>query len=261
MNNSNDTLRFSITNHQSAVLPYSMGFEPSEDYSDWFIENTNEDAYTWNIIASQGHLGPSCARYDYSAWIPANDWIITKCVHLQSGRTYRLRFWEKVEDSAWPESMAVYVGSAPISSSLSTLILDLPALSNSGWNLQAPLFTIPSDGFYYIGWKCYSQAMMFNLYLDDIYLEEATVGKADEASPGSFTVYPNPGDGRFFIADLNNLDDEKIIEVTDPLGNILLSTSQTASIMKIDLSQQAAGIYWVRIITGKEISVLRLIKR
>jgi uncharacterized protein YfiM (DUF2279 family) len=260
-NFSNDTLRFSITNHHSALLPYSMGFESTEDYSEWSFENTNEDAYTWNIIASQGHLGPSCARYDYSSWIPANDWIITKCLHLQSGKTYRLQFWEKIEDPAWPESIAVYLGNAPTSASLNTVILDLPVLSNSSWNSYAPLFTVPSDGFYYIGWKCYSQAMMFNLYLDDILLEETTVGIENNTSARSFSVYPNPGDGRFFISDLSTMNDEKLIEITDPLGNILRTMTETSNKIEIDLSQQSAGVYWIRIITGKEISVLRLIKR
>lgn len=256
----NDTLISTVTNHHSAVLPYSMGFEPTEDYSEWTIENVNEDVYTWSIVPTQGHLGPACARYDYSSWLPANDWIITKCLYLTTGITYRLRFEYKIEDAFWPESMAVYLGNAPVSTSLNTLIIDLPGLTNASWTPASPLFTVPSEGFYYIGWKCYSEALMFNLYLDDIYLEETTVD-VSEQDPASFMVYPNPSDGQYYITDMRNTSGEKVIEVMDMMGSIILRKTETASTFELDLSMLPSGIYLARFKTDAASSSIRLIKR
>lgn len=225
--NENDTLIHTVINQHSAVLPYSMGFEASEDYSEWTIENTNEDSYTWSVIPSEGHAAPSCARYPYSAWVAADDWLITKCLHLIAGKTYRLRFQYKVEDPNWAENMAVYVGPAAVSTSLNTLIINMPGLTNASWTLAQPLFSVPSSGFYYIGWKCYSPALMFNLYLDDIYLEETTLDIISEDSQASFNIFPNPGKGLFTLTDNSNSINEKTIEITDIMGTLILSAKSS----------------------------------
>jgi hypothetical protein len=257
----NDTVTFNITNHLSAILPYSMGFETTEDYSEWVIEDVNEDGYTWSIISSEGHNGPACARYYYHYLDTANDWIITKCVQLKPGTTYRLGFWHKIEDPTWPENLAVYYGLAANSTFLNTLIIDLPGLTNTIWTQSQPTFTVPAAGFYYIGWKCYSVPMMFNLYIDDIYLEEITTD-VDSPEPGaSFMVYPNPSNGSFFLTDNSKEKGEKVFEVYNPMGNLIQKGQIKNVTFELNLSHEPAGMYLLRIITETGTSVMRLVKK
>ncbi|MCX6273500.1 MAG: choice-of-anchor J domain-containing protein [Bacteroidetes bacterium] len=256
----NDTVSFSVYNHVTPVLPYSMGFETFEDYSEWVIEDVNDDNYTWSVIPSGGHYGPGCARYSYSSWIPADDWIITKCLRLYAGRTYRLGFWYKIEDPAWPENLAVYIGSGASSSYLTNLIVDLPGQVNVGWLQSQTLFSVPSDGYYYIGWKCYSAALMFNLYLDDIYLEEIITGICQPFPETSLSVYPNPGNGIFLITDHNPDPGEKRVEVFDGKGILLQSRQFQTGSFEIFLGDEPSGIYLLRIVSQKETRTVRLVK-
>jgi hypothetical protein len=242
--NNNDTLHFSVRNVVSAVLPYAMGFEVTEDLSDWLVENTNEDGFQWHYTSSGGHNAPRCAIYEYSSWDPADDWLFSKCLFLQIGYEYRLRFWYKIESNQWPEDLAVYVGGAQNSLAMTQLIVDLPNLVNMNYLQSWSLFSVPSDGHYYLGFKCYSDALMFNLYIDDIDIEGFTIGVESNLPTLPFNVYPNPSqDGVFILSDRIGMETEKSIRVLGMDGRLVLERSLSGTNERIDLSQSASGLY------------------
>ena len=68
---------------------------------------------------------------------------------------------------------------------------------------------------------------------------------------GKVNVYPNPSTGRFTI-DLSNASSNEVLDmtVTDMLGrSIANSIKSTAGVAEVDLSEQAAGIYYLTIST------------
>lgn len=76
---------------------------------------------------------------------------------------------------------------------------------------------------------------------------------ADEA----VTVRPNPTSA---VATLDGLAPGTLVELYDPSGRRMLQRIATASEMRLDLSGQAAGAYYVRVTTGRAVSTLRLVK-
>ena len=121
-----------------------MGFEPSEDFSGWKIYNNNNDIYKWNIISNNGRTQPYCIRYDYSSWLPADDWFVSSCINLSSSQIYKLGFWYKAEASAWPEKLKVFIGNDQNTSSLTTLLLNLPNIININYQYaETNNFTVP----------------------------------------------------------------------------------------------------------------------
>ncbi len=243
--NTNDTLRQWVRNVISPLMPYSMGFEPAEDLSDWSIENTNADAYAWHCRSFGGRTAPWCAIYEYSSWIAADDWLFSKCVYLEAGTTYRLDFWYKVESDQWHEDLSVWAGNAPMSQHMDLLIADMPGLLNMTYLQSQHLFTVPAGGHYYLGWKCYSPALMFNLYLDDISLQATTVGQENSSPEGRFSLSPNPStDGHFLL----ELAEEPItpvnLKVFDLTGRCLLSLTISRQTTFIDLSETENGLYF-----------------
>ncbi len=83
----------------------------------------------------------------------------------------------------------------------------------------------------------------------------------DNINSAAINVYPNPSAGRF-IVDLNavNNSDIKLINVTDMLGrvvasNIALATNGTA---EVDLTAQAAGIYYLNVSTSNGLQTVKL---
>lgn len=72
-------------------------------------------------------------------------------------------------------------------------------------------------------------------------------------------LYPNPTTGRFtvrFAKDLNNTQ----ILITDINGRIIQQVMGNGSMVEFDLSNQAAGVYYVVVRTGKESITQKVIK-
>lgn len=238
---SNDTISFDITNIIGGTAPFTMGFEPTDDFFGWQIENTNNDSYSWNIIPTNGHSGTSCLQYPYSSWDAADDWVITKCMNLQSISTYKLSFWYKAEDPSWPEKLKVNFGTIPFSANLTTNIIDLPNISNTSYLEAIAYFTVPANGVYYLGWKCYSPALMFNLYLDDINITDITVDIPQSDNFNNISVYPNPAKNSITITGVENYE----ITILNVQGQILKTVLHSKSIESIDVSEFADGLYFL----------------
>jgi len=203
----NDTLVASVQNISVSNAPYSMGFEPTEDYSAWKIIDDNNDGFTWNIVSSGGNNGPYCAEYSYntSGTVAADDWLITKCIDMQASARYHVSYYYEVADATFPESFAVYIGTAQTVAAMTTQIISQPNLTNITYVQGGSDFTVPSSGTYYIGFLCNSAADEDNLYIDDINIALTSLIVSDSAShdsicPGSssaLTAHASGGSGAY----------------------------------------------------------------
>lgn len=72
-------------------------------------------------------------------------------------------------------------------------------------------------------------------------------------------IYPNPSNGELFIESENNLI--TLITIRDISGRIILSTPATSSLVKIDLSNQAGGTYFIALSTENGTFTERIIKQ
>ena len=88
----------------------------------------------------------------------------------------------------------------------------------------------------------------------------ACVGIAENAA-SSFGVYPNPTDGLLNIV-FNTAAEEAVIVVTDVAGKVVMTQQingvQSGSVAGINLSNEAAGIYFVRVQVGTVSSVQKI---
>jgi hypothetical protein len=88
----------------------------------------------------------------------------------------------------------------------------------------------------------------------------ACVGIAENAA-SSFGVYPNPTDGLLNIV-FNTAAEEAVIVVTDVAGKVVMTQQingvQSGSVAEINLSNEAAGIYFVRVQVGTVSSVQKI---
>ncbi len=258
--NLNDTLTVTVHNTLSPALPYSMGFEPADDYSDWKVINVNGDGYTWNYFSTGGASQPWCARYDYSSMIAANDWIVSKCILLESSKTYRLSFKTKIEYYQWPENLAVYYCTTQDTTASAGLIIDMPGLLNMSYVQSQPQFSVPADGYYYIGWHCYSDPVMFNLYLDDIYLEDYTNGTSPEDLFAGANVFPQPFCDQLNVILPENTNGTVNISLETIQGRSLLKTKVNGSEVKINTADLGDGIYILKVSDEKGSSSFKVVK-
>ena len=258
--NVNDTLNRTVINHQSISPDYTMEFEPADDFSGWKVINNNNDVYTWTIQNTGGRTNPYCIRYDYSSWIPADDWFISSCINLSSTQSYRLSFWHKIESDQWPEKLKVFIGNNNDISSLNVQLLDFPNLTNMTYQYAEATFNVPADGLYYIGWYCYSDASMFNLYVDDISLDDVT-NSDDHPANNVFTAFPNPFSQEVCISHSGNSGENIQYEISDPNGRILLQTTSKNNFVNFSTKNLSNGIYILKIKSAKEVYIRKLLKK
>jgi beta-glucanase (GH16 family) len=67
-----------------------------------------------------------------------------------------------------------------------------------------------------------------------------------------FNIYPNPNNGQFTL-ELNNNEEKASVVVYDLMGKIVYSKNSGQNIQKIDISEQAKGIYFVRVSIGEQV--------
>ena len=91
---------------------------------------------------------------------------------------------------------------------------------------------------------------------DPTVLHFGTLG-VNDSGQAVVDIYPNPSDGIF------NIKGEGIrkVEVMNALGQIILSKEKENDFLQVDLSNRAAGVYLLRVITDNGISTNQLIRK
>ncbi|MCD4793589.1 MAG: choice-of-anchor J domain-containing protein [Bacteroidales bacterium] len=85
---------------------------------------------------------------------------------------------------------------------------------------------------------------------DDFILEVKNAVEINNPNENRILIYPNPNNGLFTISTGNNNSGYNI-EITDAFGKIIVSLNTSKNIKEIDLSDCAAGIYFVKLTFNK----------
>ncbi len=256
----NDTIEINVENRDASYAPYLCEFETAAEYEFYSIENLNEDNRTWQFITAEGHTNQGCARYDYSDFAAANDWLITKCIYLEQQFAYKLSFWNKIEQDTWPENLKVAIGDVQNSAAMLTELGDYPALLNTTWQENIINFTVNNDGFYYLGFYCYSIAQMFNLYLDDISIVEDGLNNVTDNFNSGVSIFPNPANDILFIRNDNPKNNISDIVIFDLQGKKVYESKMNGVEKSLDIKSLEKGIYIIRFEGDKDANIKRFVK-
>jgi hypothetical protein len=240
----NDTATVVVDQVPVSTVPYAMGFEPTDNFDGWSIENTNGDSRTWAYAATGGNMAPGCAVYTYNVTSAADDWLISTCINFDAGETYQLTFYYKAYSATYPESMVVAIGTDNNSGALTTGLDNISNITSTTYLLRTINFTVSATGTYYIGWHCTSAADMWNLYVDDINIVKVTGVK--ENLTAQIGVYPNPAQDNL------NIVSESIvsrIRITNVLGATVYESAENGNRFRINTAGFVSGVYFLNLET------------
>ncbi len=149
----------------------------------------------WATYGSYSCSSPNQLNYPYHSTQPADSWVYTPGISLDSTYTYTLNFNMRVASSTFPENLEVWIGTAPNSGSMTQLLWSQNNITNTTCQLQSPTFIVPSTGTYYIGFHCTSAANMWRMIVDDVSLtyEEEGTCQMNQCTP-SGDCLPDLGD-------------------------------------------------------------------
>jgi hypothetical protein len=253
----NDTAMANIYNGPHVVntsTNYSTGFELTDDLSGWMIEDTNNDLVSWDLSDVLPHTGLYCARM---SGVVASDWIYTTCLDLSDTIQYEMTYFYKNGSTVSDQNFKISIGMAQDSASMTQDILPINLVTNLSYLPGMDQFTVPVAGTYYIGFYVGTGTQSnVSFRLDDINLYDASgVNILKHSSKKSLQLFPNPTTGLFRI---NNVEEGQV-EVISPLGQIIYSQKINSSSNEVNLNDQPAGIYSVRIITKSGVSASQVV--
>lgn len=175
-----NTQEYTVTLLTYAEIPYEENFTSSITATAWTVNDANDDGITWQ--QEDGRM-----VYTYSDINQANDWLISRCIHIPAG-TYEIGYTYNAL-SALPESFTVVLSSDRDFPGTPQVIAQHLNFSRENTDVQfKETFTVAQDGIYYIGIHAISNAGNAGITFDNFYINSILQLQVNHGSNG--TVQP-----------------------------------------------------------------------
>lgn len=170
-----ENLFFLADDCEPATLPYYEDFEsitPPDLPDCTQIENAgNGNNWDTHLRTSNG-FNSHVLRYSYHSNNAGNAWFFTRGVQLEANTVYQIKFKYANGATFFPENLKVSFGTSAQASAMNTELADFPDITSGQATTAEINFTVNADDVYYFGFHAYSAANMFELYVDDIEIDE-----------------------------------------------------------------------------------------
>jgi hypothetical protein len=279
----NDSKDFNITvANQTGIfalsLPVVEGFEsPNYPPTLWEVTSVGGASGAW-VLSTEGGFAasPNGVKVDFFTGNTSNQKqaLVTPYFEVPAGEIAALSFTYAYarRDSASNDSLNIYY-------SLDCGDNWIPLWSRNGFRLQTAAISnnpfIPTateweriggvrlpqlqgQGLVRFKFEAVSNNGN-NIYLDDINIENWTVGITEQQSIPKIAIYPNPAAHQITI-DANGIIGDAVITIYDLQGKLLLNKHSDASkSITIDVSSLASGLYMVKVSSASSDAYQKLI--
>lgn len=204
------------------TLPFESPLgKNDEKMSTYTILDANGDGRTWNVKTASyaACMGPNSADFQC-----ADDWLITPAIHLYAGKDYKFSIKAAgMTTLAKKGEFTFLLGTEPTAEAMTTTLVEKAQYDGtSSYTLVEKDFTVPADGYYYIGLYCTTDKDISSTSrLKELKIEE-TVAPVDAPAAGSIEYSVHPGG-------------EMLIDVTYTAPTKTQSGSALTAISKVEI--------------------------
>ncbi len=245
----------------------NMGFESSQSFDGWVVENANNDNTTWQFFQQSGNdWGPNNGEgmaiyfWNQDGTTPADDYLFTPCFQVKKDHAYSLTFTYACAMAGtlvYPERLEVGFSENQSSNDFFTLgsnwVMDPINNPYPDYNTKTFTFISNSNGSISIGFHVISDADQYAMQIDDVKIEDlgSTISNNDVETNGAIAVFPNPTTGKFTLQIALDIPEKLLdIAVYDVLGR-LIENRQLEQVsneqISFDLSSREPGMYLIYI--------------
>jgi hypothetical protein len=259
----NDTVNVTVNNLAPSTpltTAYTMGFELTDDFSDWALEDLDGDGVNWDTTSATPHSGTFCLRKAGSG-VDDDDWLFTGCLDMTGGASYTLDYWFKNFELANPCSLETFIGTGQNAASMTQQLNQNSIPIDTAYQHAIIVFTVPNNGTYHIGFHAYSfqGTGTSSIRLDDINLDDGTFIGVNEVGGRTVQVYPNPSSGMFALYASSSLKNATV-DVLNIEGQLVSSHAVSEfSHYVVDLNAFANGVYNIRVTSNNVVENHRVI--
>ena len=145
-------------------------FDDQEAFNKWTTIDCN-GGRTWEWL--NGH---AAYMLDYQTGLPGDDYLVSPGITLKGGMVYDLNFSLTMSNNVNLESCRVYLGSAPDTAHLTTVLGEWRDVTNEVSGMKQCKIVADTTGTYYIAFYSFSQANQNRFEIDDVsVVERSTV--------------------------------------------------------------------------------------
>ncbi len=266
----------------STTLPFYEDFEGGISGLNWYIEN--DDALTsWDSVSVKGWLGNTRAAYlnlkDYLPRSSQKDGLWSPILQLPTAPLLNLSFDVAYQQLGTlglvQDTFKIYASTdcgetfphllySKTGSDLSTtgvLGVNFEPVSRSDWrrdNVDLSTFSGQEIMLSFVGINRKGN----NLYLDNISVYEGLWDPVSlaETQVNVFSLFPNPATNAIQISSSSINEELLDIQIMDANGRMVLARNAFKVNEDLDISRFAEGLYFVKIIQGKRVEFIKLIK-
>ena len=245
-------------------LPWTCGFETTDNLNCWNFIDADGDGYGWVYTSEAfgsgaGHSGSNSFasasyRNDVGVLNPDNYMITPKITIPAEGAT--IEWWDWGQDqNDFAEHYGVFVSTTGTNAADFThTVYDGTIAAPKTWVKHSRSLAGFAGQDVYIAFRHYNISNMFWLLIDDISITAGNTASISEVENAHVSLYPNP------VTNILHIDAQGIQEVNvlDVNGRTVMTEQNTN---RIDMSNLANGVYFVRVITADGVSTQKIAKK
>lgn len=149
---------------ETGDIVFSETFEGTDSLKNWTIIDNN-GGRSWEY-----RKGTAAYMLDYATGLPADDWCISPEFNLAADRVYEFKF--DLEAASKPENLKVFLGTSTDTASFTTEIADFYHVTKADMGTKSFKIYVKADGVYRLGFYAYSDAKMYRVSIDNIYVTD-----------------------------------------------------------------------------------------
>lgn len=238
------------------------------DISDWTLIDADGDNYNWFVVQiedTEGPVGTPIMRslsWSGESELTPDNWIISPAINLGNASGQINLSWEAMAiDTEWDdENYTVYVATESNITSLEASPVNFNEVLSGTNTLTSRTLDISAFAgeTIYVAFRHHNSTGQFSMELDNVEITATTLN-INESTLTSFTIYPNPATN---VITISNIEKQPVtsISITDSNGrNVKNELLESFTEAKVDISELQNGVYFVKIASGEEICLKKII--
>ncbi len=260
------THTINIISCEAQSLPWSCGFETTDDLSCWKFIDADGDGFGWDYETysnstqsnyghnnSRGVVASASFSNNVGALTPDN-WMITPELTIPAEGATISWYVDALDNDWYQEYYSVLVSTTGANTSDFTYTIFSGTLDNPDWTKKSRSLAGFAGQTIRIAFRHHNITDQFVMMIDDISVTAGNTASIDNVENTNVTLFPNP------VTSVLNIEAQGIQEVSviDVNGRTVMTEQNTN---RIDMSNLANGVYFVRVITADGVSTQKIAKK